>query len=98
MLASYNRLDVHLRRLLEKDRDLRTHEYHYRVLAHRHRNRYRGDELELLLRDVSSNLMLNWKEVLRLEQQQAELDERLGTQLDKYGFDGRALLRFRPQQ
>ena len=98
MLASYNRGDVHLRRLLEKDRDLRTHEYHYRVLAHRHRNRYRGDELEHLWRDVSSYLMRNWEEVLRLEEQQAQLDERLGTLFDKYGSDGRALLSFHPQQ
>ena len=95
-LAAYDQLTVDIEDRKEEDDDLRTHERHYRVLAHRLRNRHRGDELEQLWRDFSSDLMLNWEEVLRLEEQQALLDERLGTLLDKYGFDGRALMRFHP--
>ena len=64
--------------------------------AHRLRNRHRGDELEQLWRDFSSELMLNWEEVLRLEEQQALLDKRLVTLFVKYGFDGCALLRVHP--
>ena len=97
LLIAYHQLEVHLHHHKEEDEELRTHERHYRVLARRHRHRHRGNELEQLWRDYSSELMLNWEEVLRLEEQQALLDKRLATLFDKYGFDGRALLRVHPR-
>ena len=96
LLAAYHQLEVDIQDRKEEDDELRTHERHYRVLAHRLRNRHRGDELEQLWRDFSSELMLNWEEVLRLEEQQALLDKRLGTLFGKYGFDGCALMRVHP--
>ena len=96
-LAAYHQLAVGIEDRLVDDEDLRTQEWVYRALARRLRNIHPRDELEQLWRDYSSELMLNWEEVLRLEEQQALLDKRLGTLFDKYGFDGRALLRVHPR-
>ena len=95
-LAAYDQLTVDIEDRKEEDEELRTHERHYRVLARRHRHSHRGNELAQLWRAYRSELMLNWEEVLRLEEQQALLDKRLATLFDKYGFDGRALMRVHP--